>query len=76
MPSTSGINGLCMKQSCNPSGFIFVLLVSRVRLNSFSDMSLDRIVHTKIDTDNQGSLNYVHYLSLECRIAQLKQLIL
>lgn len=39
-------------------------------------MSLDQIGHIKIDTDNRGSLNYVHYLSLECRIAQLKPLIL
>lgn len=76
MSNTSGINSLRMKQSYNPSGFIFVLVVSRVRLDCFSDTSLDQIVHAKIDTDNWGSLNYVHYSSLECRIAQLKQLIL
>lgn len=65
-----------MKQSSNPSGFIFVVLVSRVRLNRFSAESLHPIVHTKTDADNRGSLNYVRYLSLECRIAELKQLIL
>lgn len=76
MSNTSGINSLCMKQSYIPSGFILISLVLRVRLNCFSDISLDQIVRTKIDTDNQGSLSSVYYSSLECRTVLPKQLIL